>query len=134
MYQDGRGWVPDEVVEGADVYVIGQNPGSDEEAEGRPYVGKTGQVMEREFFPRAGLRRGENVCIGNTLRCRLIVNGRRTNDMPKGEMWKQAVEHCTRAHLRIPESVKLVVAQGAHAARARGLEGSIMEWRGFLLP
>lgn len=110
--------------------IIGQNPGADEVREGRPYVGKTGQVMEREYFPAAQLLRGENVSIGNTLRCRW----RGTNEMPQGDILRQAVAHCTRAHLRIPPATKLIVAQGAHAWRALGNETAITDWRGFLSP
>src|SRR3989442_2722161 len=61
MYQNGQGFVPDEIVEGSQVFILGQNPGADEESEGKPVVGRTGEQMMGEFFPRAGLVQGENV-------------------------------------------------------------------------
>ncbi len=134
MFQDGRGFVPDEVVEGATTFVLGQNPGSDEEREGRPFVGKSGQLLVRSYFPIANLTRGENVSIGNALRCRLLVNGRRTNDLPREPVLGQALAHCTAAHLRVPASTTLIVALGEVAVRAvTGKQVSVLEWRGYLV-
>ena len=129
LYQGGLGFVPDEVVEGADVFVLGQNPGSTEASRGKPFCGATGETMERVYFPLAGLRRGENVSIGNTIRCR-IGN---TNNMPDGDTWERAVDHCSKEYLRIPSGTRLIVAQGAHAWRALGGPRPLHEWRGFLM-
>ena len=137
MYQDGNGgFVPDELIDGAPVFVLGQNPGEEEEKEGRPFIGKTGQAMMADFFPAGGLIRGENVSIGNLIKCRLYTaNGKGTNNLPTGNTLKAAVTHCTNAHLHIPLSTRLVVAQGAHAWKyASGTDYPISEWRGFLAP
>ena len=149
LYGDGLGFVPDELVEGAQVMVVGQNPGEDEER-GRkllqinpytyephpqaPFIGKTGYHLCNDYLPRAGLERGKNVSLGNVLRCRLKVGGKRVNDVPSGDTLQHAIAHCTRAHLRIPESTRLIVAQGAHAWAALGGPKSIREWRGYLSP
>ena len=132
MYQDGRGFVPDELVDGADTFVLGQNPGEEEEKTGRPFVGKTGQVMINTYFPAGGLIRGENVSIGNVLRCRW----QGTNNLPTGKTLIQSINHCKQAHLRIPSSVKWIVAQGALALKCArpGETYSINDWRGFLIP
>jgi uracil-DNA glycosylase len=132
LYQSGEGFVPDEIIEGSEVFVLGQNPGEEEERQGKPFVGKTGQVMVSRYFPAAGLRRGENVSIGNTLRCRWKGG----NTLPTGKLLSQAVVHCNREYLRIPISTRLVVSQGALAAKflARDDKLSIEKWRGFLLP
>src|SRR5262245_55839483 len=66
LYGDGVGWVPDEIVEDSDTMILMQNPGDDEEREGRPAVGKTGQVMDAKMLPRAGLIRGQ-VTVANVL-------------------------------------------------------------------
>ena len=131
MYQSGEGFVPDEIVEGSEVFVLGQNPGADEEKAGKPFVGKTGQAMIERYFPVAGLRRGENVSIGNSIRCRW----KDSNNLPTGKLLQQAREHCTREHLRIPRSVRLVVAQGALASKvvSKDEKISIEKWRGFLI-
>lgn len=129
MFQDGsQAFVPDELVEGAEVFVLGQNPGADEAREGRPFVGKTGQVMESRYFPEAGLERGVNVSLGNALRCRW----RGSNDLPPESVLAGALSHCMQAHFRPPSTTRLVVAQGGLAWRAMGQKGKITEWRGFL--
>jgi uracil-DNA glycosylase family 4 len=124
--------VPDEVIDGSDVFVLGQNPGATEAAEGKPFCGETGQIMESVFFPLAGLERGKNVSIGNTFRCRLG----NTNDVPKPSVLREAADHCWRAYGRVPESTKLVVAQGAVAWNftQRRSDLSINDWRGHLGP
>lgn len=149
LYQDGLGFVPDELVEGAPVLILAQNPGADEEKGQRvtgysaghavyedcppaPLIGKTGYEMVTTYFPIAGLERGRNVSLCNLLKCRWIKGTRRTNDMPAGTTLAAAVAHCTGAHLRIPEYTRLVVAMGAHAWRYMGGSGSVSDWRGFL--
>jgi len=124
------GFVPDEVVPNAKVFILGQNPGADEESEGVPFVGKTGTTMMKDYFPLAHLSRGENVSIGNVLKCRW----KHTNDMPSGEMLRQAATICIDNYMTIPDTVELLVAQGAHAWRHSGGVGSIYDWRGYLLP
>lgn len=148
FYPRSRFYVPDEIVDGAPVMVVGQNPGATEEREGRPFVGKTGEMMQKDFFPLAGVQRGE-VSIGNAIRCRLDDS----NELPelsKPEM-RQAITQCTQAHFRLPGGVKLLVAQGAHALYALTGEGlgaedtgedeekgnsarTITGWRGWVLP
>ena len=129
-----RGWgdyyVPDECVEGAETFVLGQNPGPDEENEGRPFVGKTGKEMELRYFPLAKLVRGVNVSIGNTIRCRMFG----TNNLPSGKQGAAIAVFCQSAHFRPPQSTRLTVAQGAWAWRAKGQTTKISDWRGFLAP
>ena len=130
MFQDGFGWVPDEIISNATVFVLGQNPGATEEHEGRPFVGKTGAYMVERFFPAAGLERGINVSIGNALRCRW----NRSDKLPPESVLKPALAHCHAAHFRPGSRTRLVVAQGALAWRVLGGPGQITQWRGFLKP
>lgn len=132
MYQDGIGFVPDEIINGAEVFVLGQNPGEDEEREGRPFVGKSGMLMDSIYLPAGGLQRGLNVSIGNVVRCRW----NKTNKLPSAKILAPAMALCTREYLRIPGSVRLIVAQGALAAKmvAQDQKLSITDWRGFLIP
>src|SRR2546426_4926385 len=92
LYGDGQGFVPDEIVPEASVFILGQNPGSDEEREGKPFVGQTGQTMERVYFPLAGLERGQ-VSIGNVLRLRTDHR----NEIPNGAGLGRAVSQCNTA-------------------------------------
>ena len=50
------------------VMFIGEGPGGDEDKEGRPFVGKTGQLMNKAFDV-VGIKR-ENVYIANIIKCR----------------------------------------------------------------
>ena len=132
LYQTGDGFVPDELVEGAEVFVLGQNPGVDEEKEGKPFVGKTGQKMIETYFPVAKLVRGENVSIGNVIKCRW----NNSNNLPSGKTLQESVRHCVREHLYIPPSTRLIVAQGSLAAKTISGDDrlAIEKWRGFLIP
>lgn len=134
MRQDGWGFVPDEIIDNAPVMVLGQNPGHEEERNGQPFVGATGQEMERVYFPAAGLERGVNVSLGNAIRCRWIKGGKRTNLLPPERILGPALVHCMQAHFRPPSQTRLIVAQGALAWRALGGPGSVTAWRGFLKP
>lgn len=50
------------------VMFIGEGPGGDEDKEGRPFVGKAGQLMNKAFDV-VGIKR-ENVYIANIVKCR----------------------------------------------------------------
>jgi uracil-DNA glycosylase family 4 len=135
FYGDGQGFVPDEIVEGAPVLVVMQNPGAEEEAAGKPAVGATGQFQQRHFFPPAGLVRGQT-SIANAYRCR----HKHTNELPElnSQVARQALTHCTNAHFKLPEGVKLIVAQGAYALYMLTGEGlgdnrTVSSWRGYAL-
>lgn len=52
----------------ADVVLVGEAPGADEDAQGIPFVGRSGQLLER-LLGEAGLGR-EEVFILNVLKCR----------------------------------------------------------------
>jgi uracil-DNA glycosylase family 4 len=151
MYGDGLGFVPDAIVDGP-LTILAQNPGADEEAGRRvvgweqigyrptpiydactpqPLIGKTGWEMTTKFLPMTGFARDE-VSLCNVLKCRLNVNGKRTNDMPTGATLKAAVAQCTAHHLRIPSSTKVILAMGAVAANFLGCPGSISDWRGYV--
>jgi DNA polymerase len=61
--------VPGEGVERPLVLVIGEGPGADEDASGRPFVGKAGQLLDR-MLASVGLSRQKNCFIANTVKCR----------------------------------------------------------------
>lgn len=51
-----------------DIMFIGEGPGADEDAAGRPFVGKAGQLLDK-MIEAMGYRRGE-VFIANVVKCR----------------------------------------------------------------
>lgn len=159
LYQDGRGWVPDRLVEGSTVALVCQNPGQSEEqgqcvtsyiggkpvfepCSHEPLTGATGYAVRATWLPKSGLHH-DDVSYLNILKCRWQVHGKRTNALPQGKVYHEAVAHCTKAHLRIPDSVTTLVACGDHAFKALGgsslrspdgKPATISSYRGYLLP
>lgn len=131
-----QNFVPDTILPGSKVFVCGQNPGVEEEKKGEPFVGQTGKTLDGEYLPILGVPRSA-ASVGNAIRCRW----QNSNELPPitGVLARAAVDHCTRAHLRLPESIRLVVAQGAYALYALTGHGyavndKISSWRGWMLP
>ena len=93
-------------------------------------------MQENTFFPLAGIVRTE-VSLGNAIRCRLHGS----NDLPplSEEKTQQAIQHCTRAHFRVPSACKVILSQGMYALwmlTGKGLKPghTLMSWRGYALP
>jgi uracil-DNA glycosylase family 4 len=133
-YDNGWGFVPDEIVKGAEVTLVGQGPGADEEATGVPFCGDTGQKLNSRFLPLAGLERGKiNVC--NVLKCRPTIGGRRTNDLPYDPKERKEVsEYCFNAHFTLPPATKTIIAHGELAWKTLGGPGNVHDWRGYSAP
>ena len=94
--------------ETADLMLVGEAPGADEDAQGEPFVGPAGLLLNR-MLAAIGLAR-EDVFIANILKCRPPGN---TNPTP------EQAEQC-RGHLeRQLELIapKVILALGAVAAR-----------------
>ncbi len=60
--------VPGEGPENAEIMLIGEGPGFNEDQQGRPFVGQAGKFLG-ELLTLAGLKR-EDVWIGNVVKCR----------------------------------------------------------------
>jgi len=61
--------VPGEGVLSPLVMVIGEGPGADEDATGRPFVGRAGQLLDK-MLAAIGLSRQTNSFIANVIKCR----------------------------------------------------------------
>lgn len=57
-----------DTIPGARLLIVGEAPGATEDAEGRPFLGKGGQLLDR-LMADAGLRRSETSVL-NVLKCR----------------------------------------------------------------
>jgi uracil-DNA glycosylase len=53
----------------ADLMVVGEGPGREEDLQGRPFVGRSGELLDRLLVEEAGLAR-EQVYIANVVKCR----------------------------------------------------------------
>jgi uracil-DNA glycosylase family 4 len=151
MYGSGVGFTPDAPVEGATLAVVAQAPGADEEAgrrvtgysgrnaitepvEQQPLIGKTGLEWETMYLPQSGFSRPD-VSLHNILKCRVEDGRKRTNEWPAPSVAAAAVAHCTKAHLHLPASTKLIVAMGDHAWEFfQGPHYPITTWRGYVGP
>ncbi|PWH12200.1 MAG: uracil-DNA glycosylase [Anaerolineae bacterium] len=60
--------VPGEGPQQAEIMLIGEGPGFNEDQQGRPFVGQAGQFLE-QLLALAGLKRSD-VWIGNVVKCR----------------------------------------------------------------
>lgn len=57
----------------AELMVIGEGPGEEEDKQGLPFVGKSGQLLDK-ILGAAGFSRQENVFIANIVKCRPPAN------------------------------------------------------------
>jgi uracil-DNA glycosylase len=53
----------------ADLMIVGEGPGRDEDLQGRPFVGRSGQLLDRLLAEEADMRR-DQVYIANVVKCR----------------------------------------------------------------
>lgn len=63
----------------ADLLVIGEAPGEQEDRQGKPFVGPAGQLLD-QMLRAIGLDRGKGVYIANILKCRPPANRDPTQD------------------------------------------------------
>ncbi len=92
-----------------DLCVIGEAPGADEDAQGKPFVGKAGQLLNN-ILAACGLKR-EEVYICNTLKCRPP-----SNRTPKPEESANCREYLMR-QLELVQP-KFICAMGGSAAQS----------------
>jgi DNA polymerase len=100
--------VPGEGKPNARIMFIGEGPGADEDAQGRPFVGRAGQLLDK-VIAACGLKRGD-VFIGNILKCRPPEN----RDPRPDEIISCLPYLQRQIEIINPE---IIVALGAHAAR-----------------
>jgi uracil-DNA glycosylase family 4 len=100
--------VPGEGYPRARIMFIGEAPGADEDAQGRPFVGRAGQLLDK-IIAACGLKR-EEVFIGNILKCRPPENREPRPD---------EIINCLPYLQRQIETINpdVIVALGAHAAK-----------------
>jgi probable DNA metabolism protein len=124
-----RGYGPDH----ADLLIIGEQPGDQEDREGRPFVGPAGQLLDRAFVD-AQIDRQQTFLTNAVKRFKFTPRGkRRIHETPNvGEInyYRWWVEQ----EIRLVDP-KLVVALGATAARSlTGKPVKIARYRGEILP
>jgi uracil-DNA glycosylase len=93
----------------ANLLIVGEAPGQEEDARGEPFVGAAGRLLDN-MLAAIDLRRGENVYIANVLKCRPPGN---RNPAP------EEIEACGIHLKRQIELIqpKLILAMGRFAAQ-----------------
>ena len=122
------GYVPDEGPIAAEIALIGEAPGANEEKQGRPFVGFAGSLLTKVWLQSAGLRRSD-VRLMNVHHYRPAKNN--ITLVSKAELEEDAV-HLTEALREMP-NLKVIVPLGNVALKAVMGMTSIMKWRGSVL-
>lgn len=97
---------------------VGEAPGSTEDKRGLPFVGKTGEEVDRHYLPLAGLRR-QDVTFDNAISCLPDTPGGKLD--PKKEKHLQLLQSCAEHHLYpLIEQMQpsVIVPMGGFACRA----------------
>lgn len=107
----------------AEGMVVGQNPGHDEDRRGRPFVGRSGKLLER-LMATAGLSR-DDYYVSNAVKCHTT-----DNKEPKPKM----VSACSPYLVEEVSYVqpKVILALGNTALRALTGRSGITQYRGSL--
>lgn len=109
---------PDGLVSPNRVLLIGEAPGKLEQDKGRVFIGKTGEELNRQYLPLAGLRR-EFVTIANAISCFPISAKGKLN--PEKQKDLDLLDSCAEQHLYpLIQQMrpKLIVAMGSFACKA----------------
>lgn len=93
----------------APLMVVGEGPGADEDAQGEPFVGRAGKLLD-EMLKSIGRSRRENVYIANVVKCR--PPGNRDPETDEAEACRPYLER--QIQLVRP---RLIVALGRIAAQ-----------------
>ena len=117
----------------AKIMCIGEGPGYYEDQQGRPFVGKSGQLLDK-ILAACGFNRKEHVFIGNIVKCRPPNN---RDPLPEER------ESCLPYLYKQIEYIdpKIIILLGATAlkglidpnARITKVRGEWMEWKGRLV-
>lgn len=109
---------------------VGEGPGYDEDVQGRPFVGKAGQLLTK-IIESIGLRR-EDVYIANVIKCRPPQN---RNPEP------DEIEACSPFVFKQIEAIapKIICALGTFSAQTliktetkiTALRGKVHDWQGI---
>ena len=110
-------------VAGAPVMIVGEAPGNDEDRQGKPFVGVSGQLLDR-MFDAIGLTRARDLYITNILFWR--PPGNRTPTLSE----QATCMAFTRRHIELAKPRLVVLAGGTAAKSVLDTTEGIMRLRG----
>lgn len=106
----------------ADIMLIGEGPGADEDEQGLPFVGRAGQLMNKAF-DGVGISR-QNIYIANVVKCRPPLNRVPENDEA------QACLEYLRNQVALVKPKIIVLLGGTALKNILGQEYAITKVRG----
>ena len=119
----------------ARLMVIGEAPGADEDAQGRPFVGRSGRLLDASLT-EVGLDQEDDIYICNLIKCRPPGNRR-----PTPVELKACRPWLDRQILEVNPEVLLILGATASASLLESrtpisrLRGQWMQWKGrFVMP
>jgi uracil-DNA glycosylase family protein len=115
LWQVGTQTVFGEGPAGADVLLVGEQPGNDEDLAGRPFVGPAGRVLD-EALAEAGIDRGRAYVTNAVKHFKWEARGKRRIHQKPNWAETTACRPWLEAELRLVEP-RVVVALGATAAQ-----------------
>lgn len=117
---------------GTKVMFVGEGPGYDEDRQGRPFVGRAGQLLTK-IIESIGLKR-EDVYITNIVKCHPMINpgtpDRRGNDRPPTE---EEVSQCLpflKKQIAVIKPVAMMTLGNSAARTLLGTQTGISKLRG----
>ncbi|HEX2912868.1 MAG TPA: uracil-DNA glycosylase [Chloroflexia bacterium] len=97
------------------IMIVGEAPGEDEDKQGRPFVGRSGKLLNT-MLQEAGLSR-EDIWVTNTNKCRpVLIEGKVYKNRPPTPPEQKACEIWWHNEMMLLKP-KIVVCQGAVAAK-----------------
>lgn len=114
----------------AEVMLVGEAPGYEEERQSEPFVGPAGQRLTK-ILKAMGLER-RDVYISNICKFRPAINGGENQGTRNRAPTKEEMEACLPfvwAEIEVIQP-KVIIALGKTAAEGLGIEGSVGEMRG----
>ena len=105
------------------IMFVGEGPGQNEDLQGRPFVGRAGQLLDK-MLEAIGLSRETNAIICNIVKCR--PPGNRTPTMTEGEtclLWLRGQVAIVRPKILVclgATAVRHIIDPGAQITKVRG--------------
>src|SRR4029079_6271814 len=104
----------------AEVLFIGEGPGYEEDRKGEPFVGKSGQLLDK-MRAAIGVSRQTNAYIANIVKCHPMINPQtpdaRGNDRPPNALEVETCSPILREQIAIIQP-RVIVTLGSPSTRA----------------
>ena len=84
--------------------ILGQNPGFHEDQQGKPFVGRSGDILKRSYIEGTNLQEKTHIYLGNGVRCHTT-----NNQAPKPRHYTECNQYLINDLLRIKPTIILTL-------------------------